>query len=316
MGIIKTTIILTAIIIIIPLLLITAFYINYLENKNISIKEPDILNKNKITLSPQNSSQNNEKYLFYENIRFPDKLITYSINPECSEIRARDAREAFELIQNNTILEFAEIKKASQIIVSCSEIEKEVKEYFIVGEGGPLTIVNTSKNYIILNGTILLYNDNNCKKPIVVIHEILHVLGFKHSNNQNSIMYNFSKCDQILENEVIKKINELYSKPSLPDLEISNITAKVHSIYLDFEIEITNQGLSQSEDANLSIYSEKEKITEYEFNSIEIGSGKIIKVKNLRIPSSTEKVTFIIDKENKIPETNKENNRATITLNK
>jgi hypothetical protein len=257
-----------------------------------------------------------EGIMFYENMRFPNKIITYSIDSGCGENKKNDSILAFKELEKQTILIFEEVQTKGEIQVICSNIEKpKNQEYFISGEGGPLTIINATERYVIINGTIFLYEKSECEKPVVAIHEILHVLGFKHSTNKKSIMYNYSDCNQVIDDEIIQRINQIYKIPSLPDLLFKNVSAEKQGFYLNFKIEILNEGLSNSENINLSIYVNDKKLTYYEIEILGIGSGKTIRVKNLKIPISTKNITFIIDSENVLPEINNENNLAMLSLN-
>ena len=113
--------------------------------------------------------------LFYNNLRFPSNKISYSLDSECNEFRADSARGAFSILENNTVLDFTE-ETEGQILVSCSQLSEVPEgEYFIAGEGGPNSIINASNFYVSHNGTIFLYTDSSCNRPVVAVHEILHV---------------------------------------------------------------------------------------------------------------------------------------------
>ena len=59
---------------------------------------------------------------------------------------------------------------------------------FIAGEGGPTNITVSGKYNVITHGSILLIRESRCSIPTIAIHELLHVLGFKHSNNLRFII--------------------------------------------------------------------------------------------------------------------------------
>lgn len=294
-------------------------YILYLSpEQNFTLIIPPHQNNtlNQKNTIPMSSADYPEGLLFYPVMRFPDNKISYSISLECSEEIAKNARDGFSSLQQQTILEFFEDQLNGEIKVSCSPEKKELQksEYFIAGEGGPTEIINTTKYYVILNGTILLYGKEKCEKPIVSIHEILHVLGFRHSTNKASIMYNFSECIQKIDPQIISQIAFLYKYPSLPDIQIEKVNATKKGQYLNFGIEIINEGLADSPPANLSIYANDKKINDYGLESIEIGEGRVLMVENLRIPISTEKISFIIDPQNTFQELEKQNNVAALFL--
>jgi len=274
----------------------------------------DLESDNGALVMNDSTNLSNDAFLFYPNIRFKDRKISYFIDKSCDESKTHDARLAFNLLENETILNFEE-KLNGEIKVSCSEEESVPQEgFFVAGEGGPNSIINASNFYVINNGTILLYRDNKCKTPIVGIHEILHVLGFKHSLNKKSIMYEISSCNQRLSSEVVDVINEVYTYPKLPDLTIRDATATKTGRKLEFKVEIFNAGLDFSLDAKIGIFADGELINEYDLGELEIGSGKIITVSNLRIPGDVEEISFKVDSENKIFEINEENNDKVLII--
>ena len=252
--------------------------------------------------------------LFYDNIRFLNISISYYIEPECDEVRAENARDAFKILGDATILDFYE-KEKGEIQVSCSEDARELpNEYFVVGEGGPNALINTGKYAVILNGTIYLYKDGTCDEPVVALHEILHVVGFKHSEDKRSIMYEVSSCKQGLDETIISKIEELYKEPVLPDMTFANVTATKKGRYLNFDAEITNVGLAKSENVFMKVYSGKKEVDSYKLESFEMGTGKIIRVENSRIAYSSENVTFVIDPDNRVSEIDEDNNRLELVV--
>lgn len=253
--------------------------------------------------------------LFYDLIRFPDKIINYSISRDCIGLREENIIIAFNDLQMETNLIFNRVNDNGQIEATCSEGDNEISaEHFIAGEGGPSLIINTSKYQVIEKGKILLFRDETCNSPIVATHEILHVLGFKHSSNKTSIMYNTSYCDQEITKNIKDKIYELYKDPSLPDLDFQKINVTKKGRYLNFEVEIINIGLKGSENVQLFLYADGEKISLYDLGNLEIGAGKLMKVENLNIPRSMTNIIFIIDENNSISEIDKKNNKRSLIL--
>jgi len=253
--------------------------------------------------------------LFYENLRFSSNKISYSIDPMCNENRVSNAREAFNILQENTILVFNEKLIDGDIKVICSQTDNLPEgEYFIAGEGGPNFIINATNYYVASNGTIFLYRDTKCSKPVVAIHEILHVLGFTHSTNKKSIMYEVSKCDQKITNEIIDTIDTLYSVPSFPDLIINKANAEKTGRFLNFEIEILNLGLDFSDSTSVSIFADGKEVTTYDIDGLEIGTGRILRVSNLRVPRTIDELSFYVDFESRIFEINEDNNEIVLIL--
>lgn len=254
--------------------------------------------------------------LFYSSMRFKSKEISYSIDSSCPEKRSGDARRGFEILSEESVLSFSEMDAGGQILVSCSEnISYVDDEHFIAGEGGPNSVINMTNRILIQNGTVLLYEDNECSKPIVAIHEILHVIGFQHSSNEKSIMYNFFDCNQKITSNIIDKIKEMYKEPTLPDLAFKNVSAVKHGRYLDMDFLVTNQGLEKSDATNVSVKYSGDKIaTSYDIDELEVGEGRIISFKNVVIGYSTKEIELIVDNLNEISEIDEENNIAVLTL--
>jgi len=251
---------------------------------------------------------------FYPNIRFASKKISYYIDDSCEGSKANDSRKAFEILENETSLTFEE-KERGDIKVSCSEEEQVPKEgFFIAGEGGPNSIINASNFYVIKNGTILLYRENKCAKPIVGLHEILHVLGFKHSSNKKSIMSELSDCSQQLTSEIINTIERVYKYETLPDLIVKRAYAIKSGRYLRIEVEIFNAGLDLALESQLGIYADGELVSEYNMGEIEVGSGKIIKAENLRVPRDVKELKFKIDSKEIIFEIFEDNNEKILVI--
>ena len=255
---------------------------------------------------------------FYPGMRFSKLPISYSISSQCSEEKAENIDNAVQILEQETNLIFEKLNNEGQILVRCQEIsnrEIEKQEFFVAGEGGPTEIVNTTLHYVILKGEILLLRESDCTQPLIALHEMLHVLGFDHSQNKMSIMYNVSNCQQKLTKDIINEINRLSSISSLPDLYFSNITATKSGRYLSFEVEIRNRGLATSNSTTIAIYAagdeEEQKIDSFDVNEMDVGDGIFLKVENVRLPSrATDEIKFVIDTENKIAELDEENNIA------
>ena len=153
---------------------------------------------------------------FYDNMRFRDKRISYKIEPACSNKKVLEVQEAFSILGSKTILDFYPIFSGStkpEITIFCSEIEPEPENdgYFVAGEGGPTEVINTSIYGVILSGKVSFFREEKCKNPNIALHEILHVLGFDHNNNPNSILYPTLDCKQEIDDSIVKDINILYS---------------------------------------------------------------------------------------------------------
>lgn len=237
----------------------------------------------------------NEQMQFYEKMRFPEPEISYKIS-DCLLQKQDEMKQAFEIISDLTVLEFFEVEENPEISVTCDEKNKIDGGLFIAGEGGPTNITMTDNFNVILHGKILLIKPSNCAKPNVAVHELLHVLGFGHSQNKNNIMYNFSRCNQELGDDVIKLINDLYSTKSLSDLKLENASATLNGKYLDANIIIRNHGLKKSEKSKLIIYVDDKNIKEVELDEIKIGYGMTLVLSNVDMKkSSPEKIEVVIE---------------------
>jgi CII-binding regulator of phage lambda lysogenization HflD len=125
-----------------------------------------------------------------------------------------------------------------------------------------------------------LIKESKCPTPNVALHELLHVLGFNHSENSNNIMYPISSCKQTLGN-IPKLIDEIYSVESYSDLEIEEVFATMNGKYLDVNVSIRNNGIVKSENAILTIYSEDTTIKTILIEPLEIGYGMQITFTNI-----------------------------------
>ena len=261
---------------------------------------PVILEQKNITPNENIISYPYGELQYYPNMRFNHNNITYSIDSSCSEEKIKRIEKAISMLEEdvNEISFFYTNNNADiEIICENKNVPSEVKEYFIAGEGGPTSVINTSLFYIIEKGKILLYNDkSSCDHPNVELHELLHVFGFEHSTNKESIMYSVSSCKQVLTEDIKNELKRLYSIENLPELYFSEIDVKKHGSYIDFELKIKNQGLVKAKNIKLRIIStfSNNTIDEFDMGDIEYGEGKYLKVENLKIPFRTKDIKFEI----------------------
>ena len=257
--------------------------------------------------SVENSSS---ELQFYPNMRFASREISYSINGECNLAKTLDIKEAFEIIENETVLNFYESSQ-SQIDVYCEEKNRVSDGLFIAGEGGPTEIVDLDDYSLILAGEILLIRNSNCEKPNIGIHEIFHVLGFNHSENPKNIMYPVSRCSQEIGNEVISKIAEVYSKPTLMDLEVVDFQAEKKGIRLNFNVSIKNYGFKNSGESVVQVYADDKFLQDWKVSDLKPGSGLTLSIENVAITKlNVEKIKIKVINDNE--ELSKENNELTL----
>lgn len=255
-----------------------------------------------------------ENLQFYENMRFPKSRISYKIE-QCPLQKKDDMLRTFEIISEKTILIFYETKDNEEISVVCDSKAKIEGGLFIAGEGGPINITKAGEFNVITKGKILLIKQSSCPNPNVGIHELLHVLGFNHSENPNDIMYPISKCGQTIGSNKINLINTIYSVPSYPDLVFESVSAIMHGKYLDANMSIKNNGLQDSIPAKIKIYADDKFVKEIELESLNIGHGRMISLTNVWITQiSIEKLKFVID--SNFEELKKENNKVLLEIKK
>lgn len=259
------------------------------------------------------SSKNNQTMQFYPNMRFLNKDISYHISEDCDIKKKSEMIWAFNNLEEQTSLNFYEINKDAEINVACEDMTKIENGMFIAGEGGPANVSLGTKFNTIMNGQILLLRTSECERPNIELHELLHALGFDHSNNTNNIMYPVSKCKQVIGEDIISEINRLYSIESLPDLEIDSASAFLNKRFLDANIIIKNQGLKDSNDFILSIYVNNKSIEKMNVEGIKVGYGRIINITNILVPQiKTDTLKFVLETES--PELDKKNNYVTLNL--
>jgi len=260
-----------------------------------------------------NFSSINSSMQFYTNMRFPDKIITYKIS-NCPLQKENDMKSAFDDMAGRTILLFNSVSENEDISITCDSGQKTAENengVFIAGEGGPTEVLKTPLFNIILHGKILLIRQSECMSSNIATHELLHVLGFDHSANPSNIMYPVSNCDQVVSDDISDLIDQLYTIDSKSDLSLDNISASIKGRYLDCEINILNQGLKKSEQAEILIYNKDNLVKRIDLRPINIGEGLKITLRNLWIYNPIE-LKFMIN--SSFDELDKENNQATLEI--
>ncbi len=268
---------------------------------------------------------------FYPNMKFNHNNITYKVDLNCPNDKKTRMIKAFEMLSRDVSwINFSEEYEGTEadIDVSCSENEKynldtseKKHEFFIAGEGGARKITQTERYNIINKGVILLYenlqNSVQCDWPNTEVHELMHVFGFSHSIDKNSLMYPYLKsCDQKLDNSIIRELNRIYSGLNLADLYFENVSAIKKGRYLDFNVTIKNSGNIDAFKVSYSVLDDSEIIETKELKDLKYGTGIIIRVSNLKLNKRNSKeIKIIIDYFNKTNEIDKENNIASFKFN-
>ena len=268
---------------------------------------------------------------FYPNMKFNHNNITYKIDLNCLDDKKTRMINAFELLSSDVhwfsfSQEYGEIE--ADIDISCSQDEKYNPdssgvghEFFIAGEGGAKEIIQTGRYNVINKGIILLYenlhNSVQCSWPNTEVHELIHVFGYNHSLDENSLMYPYLEfCDQKLDDSIIEELNRIYSEENLPDLYFENISAVKKGRYLDFNLTIKNSGDVDANNVSYSLLDDSEIVETKELKDLKYGAGIIIGVSNLKlIKRDSKEIKIIIDYFNKTSEIDKENNVASFKFN-
>ena len=264
---------------------------------------------------------------FYPKMKFNHNKISYSIDPNCELTKKARMIDGFNELQElvPSISLYPVYTGLPDIEVSCDEsIEGHPKEkYFIAGEGGAKGIIQTGRYNIITNGTILLHkrpkNSLVCEWSNIELHELIHVFGFDHTDNPNSLMYPYLQdCNQGLDKEIIDLLNELYTEENLPDLYFEDAKLTKKSRYINFNLTIKNSGSILSPATKITILEDGKAINSGDLSrleSISFGGGIYIEIKNLKLFSGNpSKIEFVIDYENQIKEIDKENNKIEFNL--
>jgi predicted Zn-dependent protease len=293
-------------------------YQNYLAGE---IEQLNILNYNpNIEESLVNVSTDLEQ--FYENMRFNHNEISYYINPNCPTLKRSKMLMAFkeveEMLENRVTFKNAQEEKAD-ILVGCSfdSYEKE-ENIFVAGEGGPTRIVNSSMP-VITKGKILLYSEerSKCDEPVLELHELLHVFGYDHINNEKYIMHPYLNCNQKINSELVNHMRQLYSIEPFSELYFEDVSAYKERYagkwYLNFNVSVSNIGIIDAENVLLQVYADDSLVEIFELDDNKFGGGENFYVKNLLLsPQSAESIKFILITSTK--ENNKGNNVLELTI--
>jgi hypothetical protein len=260
------------------------------------------------------SLSGNSEMQYYPNLRFAETNIPYRIS-DCPLSKKNEMESAFNIMENLTPLKFYSVEANEKILVTCQDKNQVENGLFIAGEGGPTSIIVTGQFYVVDFGEVLLIKESDCPHPNIAIHELLHVLGFKHSDNPENIMYNITNCDQTIGDDTIKLINYLYSIPSYPDLVFENASAIMNGRFLNLDTTIENSGLEDAGASKMGIYVDDNLVKEIDFGSIGVGQGLTLNLKNVLVSQlDIHKLTLVIETD--FSEISKENNKIELEIKK
>lgn len=261
------------------------------------------------------SLTNDTALQFYQNMRYPSSDVSYKIDPDCTLQKKYDVELAINILNNQTDINLYPVGSDEEIMIACEDKIKVDERFFVAGEGGPINITRTENFNVILKGGILLLRDSKCERPNIALHELLHAFGFDHSSNPKNIMHSISKCNQIMGEDIVNTINELYSVPSHPDLAFENVSAAMRGRFLDLNVSIRNNGLGDSKNLRLKIYVDGKEIKEVQIEGMQIGYGISITLENLLVKQIGVDV-LTLKLEYGFEELNKDNNIINLELKK
>ena len=260
-----------------------------------------------------------ESEQFYPNMKFNHNSISYQIGSACSQEKRDRMISAFkELSSKVSVISFYEVLTTPDIEVLCSEYTKQAPEgdYFIAGEGGAREIIQTGRYNIITEGIVLLHGNPHefyeCSWANIELHELIHVFGFDHSADKNSLMYPYlNSCDQKLDASIINTLKDLYSEENLPDLYFKDINVIKKGKYLDFNLTVKNSGAIDAKDVSFAVLDDGQLVKTFGLNDLVFGGGMMVGIQNLKlIHKNPKEIQFVIDKDDLIKEIDEENNIA------
>tara|TARA_Y100000034_G_scaffold21160_1_gene24351 strand:+ start:17771 stop:18742 length:972 start_codon:yes stop_codon:yes gene_type:complete len=265
---------------------------------------------------------------FYPSMKFNHNKISYKVEEECKGDKRERMIEAFDELSSLVgVISFYEVefKEGVDIEISCSGQEGVVEgEYFIAGEGGAKEIILTERYNIINQGVVLLHGNPHgfleCSWANVELHELIHVFGFDHSENPDSLMYSLlESCSQRLDESIINELKTLYSQENLADLYLEDVEIVKKRRYIDFDLTVKNSGSIDAENVKLSVFDDGELVKSFDLGDeegkIKYGAGIKISIENLRLKSSSpDEIQLVIDSDNFIKEIDEENNIAKISF--
>lgn len=130
---------------------------------------------------------------------------------DCQEHQVERIRDAFDIVEisTNGILSFKEEEVYGDIFISCHGatgkgvyMTEGTAEYEAMGD-------------VITKATLKFFTHRNCGTwPDVEIHEVLHLFGYEHVDDEWSIMSPVAvRCDLgEIDNEIVQDLIEIYGK--------------------------------------------------------------------------------------------------------
>ncbi len=289
----------------------------YSENKSESITNETISTYNTYEYKIYNVTLKITHPLLFKNIRWAKMPIFVKIdNNTCIESRRDDIRYAMLLwgIETDGVVQFKESENNYQVFINCSKELWQTREGDLIvtklGEGGPTKIIPLDYFNLTIEASATIYSTTKeCSRPIRILHELGHVLGLDHVEDEKSIMYPYEDCNQGFTREIKETLKELYKIKAMPDLYFKNATASSSKIYLNISFEIVNAGILSSPPAEIDIFGDNVRIDRKIIEGLEPGEELNVWIQNIYLGKELNNITLIIDPNNFIEEISKENNK-------
>lgn len=158
--------------------------------------------------------------------------------------------------------------KESNGVIKFVEVDNPEKAYFTIrfAKGGEFSEQPPSKLIIVVLGEAQidtvdtgLFNltksaemvytptSGGCEDNITAIHELGHILGFAHTPDVNSVMFNSVDCKGKITDGMKQTLTTLYSINELPDLHFGPVEARKIGDLLKVNFTVLNRGLITSQ---------------------------------------------------------------------
>jgi len=249
-----------------------------------------------------------------------DKVISLDF---IDEIKIISLNSDYSMTYTSEDLEYCDIDKDCVKIRGCCGCEDEVINKKYLEEWNSLRNFNCkfdgcSKG---IDQRAICYADAKCVNSscelIIDPNWICEETDFENICNDIS----FDKWDEskIYLGEEMHTCTELYDfcdleyepeeEIKLPDLYFQDLALVKKGRYINFNISIKNSGLADSENFSLTIMDNENLTKEMDFDGIKKGLNVSVRLENLRLINvNVTNISFIIDKANKIDESNEKNN--------
>ena len=159
-------------------------------------------------------NSNKITYSFFKNFAFLDS---------CSDEEKDKVRTSLDKFSNdiNRVLTFSEVTEKENILIICSTdkvgtlTQKGIKKLTVTGQTRNWIYTIPGNTYLLESAEIELFKMNPSCFEDIFIHEILHVLGFDHITDPESIMsptsYDCENSSFSIDKEIVDEIKRIYS---------------------------------------------------------------------------------------------------------